>query len=90
MTLNIENPEVERLAAELARLTGETKTETIRKALEERRRRLAFQADPRQRGERFLRFLAEEVWPNLPAGSMGQRPTRDEEDEILGYGSEGV
>jgi antitoxin VapB len=40
MGLNIKNDEVERLASEIARKTGETKTEVIRKALLERRDRL--------------------------------------------------
>src|SRR6266446_5355278 len=40
MALNLKNAEVERLAAEVARLTGESKTEAIRRALDERRRRL--------------------------------------------------
>ena len=38
MALNIKNADVERLATEVARLTGESKTEAIRRALEERRR----------------------------------------------------
>ena len=41
MPLNIKNLEVERLAEEIARLTGESKTEAVRKALEERRTRLS-------------------------------------------------
>lgn len=40
MALNIKNQEVERLAAEVAKMTGETKTEAIRRALGERRQRL--------------------------------------------------
>lgn len=90
MALNIKNPEVERLTAELAAVTGESKTETIRKALEERKRRLAFQVVRRQRGAEFLRYLEREVWPSLPPSLVGRRPTRAEEDEILGYGPEGV
>ena len=39
MALNIKNPEVERLARELAALTGETITETVVKALRERLKR---------------------------------------------------
>ena len=90
MALNIKNVEVERLATELAMLTGESKTETIRQALEDRRRRLAFRVTRRIRGESFMRYLEEEVWPGLPAAVLGRRPTREEEDEILGYGPEGV
>lgn len=36
MALNIRNPEAEKLAADLAALTGESKTETVMKALKER------------------------------------------------------
>jgi antitoxin VapB len=36
MALNIRNPEAERLAADLAALTGESKTEAVTKALKER------------------------------------------------------
>ncbi len=89
MALNIKNSEVERLAAEVARLTGESKTEAIRRALEERQRRLkSGPAD--QRRARVLRFLEKHVWPTLPPNEMGRRLTRAEEDEILGYGKEGV
>ncbi len=90
MALNIKNRAVESLAAELADITGETKTEAIRKALEERKRRLAFQVVRRQRGESFLRYLEDEVWPSLPPELLGRRLSRAEEDEILGYGPEGV
>jgi antitoxin VapB len=90
MALNIKNAEVERLAADLVVLTGESKTEAIRKSLEELSRRLALQGTRRQRGASFLRFLEEEVWPTLPPDVLGHRPTRAEEDEILGYGPEGV
>lgn len=90
MALNIKNREVERLASELAHLTGETKTETIRKALEDRRRRIAYQEVALQRGESFLRYLEEEVWPGLDEKVLGRRPSRQEEDQILGYGPRGV
>jgi antitoxin VapB len=89
MALNIKNAEVERLAADVARLTGESKTEAIRRALEERRRRLRHvTAD--QRRARVLRLLEKKVWPTLPAGERGRRLTRAEEDEILGFGADGV
>ena len=31
-----------------------------------------------------------EVWPRIPADQLGRRLSRREEDEILGYGPEGV
>jgi antitoxin VapB len=89
MPLNIKNAAVERLAAELARLTGESKTETIRRALDERRRRLKGPS-AEERRERVLRFLKKDVWPTVPKGERGRRLTHAEEDEILGYGPGGV
>jgi len=89
MALNLKNPDVERLAAEVARLTGESKTEAIRKALEERRRRLGA-VSPRARRSRILRVLRRRIWPSIPKDHMGRRLTRAEEDAILGYGEDGV
>lgn len=89
MALNLKNPDVERLAAEVARLTGETKTEAIRRALEERRRRLKGPATAERRA-RVLRFLEAKVWPAVPKAQLGRRLSRQEEDDILGYGPGGV
>jgi antitoxin VapB len=90
MALNIKNDEVERLAAEIARMTGESKTEAIRRALVEQRQRLAYRVSPADRKARALRFLAEEVWPRIPEDQLGRRLSRDEEADILGYGPEGM
>ena len=89
MALNLKNKAVERLATEVARLTGETKTEAIRRALEERRRRLKGPSVDERR-TRVLKFLEEKVWPTIPADKLGRRPTRAEEDDILGFGPDGV
>jgi antitoxin VapB len=89
VALNLKNPEVERLAAEVARLTGESKTEAIRRALEERRARLKG-TSPADRRVRVLRFLRRTVWPKIPKGQLGRRLTRDEEEALLGYGPDGV
>ena len=59
VALNIKDPETERLAAEVAALTSETKTGAIRVALQERKERLAVQASRRSRSGRLRRFLAE-------------------------------
>lgn len=90
MPLNLKNPEVERLAAEVARITGETKTEAVRRALLERRRRLLFDEGSSNRAVRIRRYLETEVWPRVPKEELGRRLTRAEEDEILGYGEHGV
>lgn len=91
MSLNIKNPDVERLLDELVRLTGESKTEVVRKALEERRQRLALQIPIQQdETERILAFLEEEIWPQIPASVLGTRLSKEEEEAILGYGEHGA
>ena len=90
MALNLKNAEVERLAEEVARLTGETKTEAIRRALAERRQRLAYRQAFDRPATRVHAFLEHEVWPEVPETERGRRLTRSEEDKILGYGEGGV
>ncbi len=90
MALNIKNAEVERLAAEIARVTGESKTEAIRRALAERRARLSFRITGHSRSLRIRRFLEREVWSRVPEDQIGRAPDRAERERILGYGEEGV
>ena len=82
MALNIRNSETEQLAAELARRTGETKTEAVTKALRERLVRLR-----RGRGKRRL---ADEL--NEIAMRFASLPVLDPRtpDEILGYDDGGL
>jgi antitoxin VapB len=82
MALNIRNPEAERLAEELARVTGETKTEAVTRALRDRLTRL--------RRERTQRCLADEL--DEIALHCAGLPVRDQRaaDEILGYDEHGV
>lgn len=82
MSLNIRNPEAERLAAELAELTGETKTEAVRKALEDRLVQL--------RRARSGKSLADEL--DEIANRFASLPVLDDRpaDEILGYDGDGV
>ena len=89
MALNLKNDEVERLAAEVATMTGESKTEAIRRALQERQDRLKGRSVEQRRG-RILKFLEKKVWATLPEAERGRRLTRAEEDDILGFGPDGV
>lgn len=89
MALNIKDAETDRLAAEVAELAGETKTRAVKVALQERREKLRREATVEQRAERLRRFLEDEVWPLVPPEVRGKPLTREEEDEILGYGPEG-
>lgn len=90
MALNIKNAEVEQLIAEVAQITGESKTETVRRALIERRQRLAYRLGDRNPEARVRRFLETEIWPTIPPAELGRRLSEAEEDALLGYGSEGV
>ncbi len=90
MPVSVKNPEVERLISEVAALTGETKTEAIRKSLEERRERLRYLIANEDRAARISRFLTQELWPILPEQEVGRRLSREEEESLLGYGKEGV
>jgi len=82
MPLNIKNPEADRLARALAEKTGETITDAVIHALEERL--------IRTEGKRTFRSLKEEIdeigkrCAALP--DIDRRPA----DQILGYNSIGI
>lgn len=82
MALNIRNPETEKLAEALAKLTGETKTEAVTQALRDRLARL--------RRERTQKRLADEL--DEIALHCAQLPVLDPRtpDEILGYDEHGL
>ncbi len=82
MALNIKNTVVERLAAKLAQLSGESKTQAVLKALEERLERLS--------GEREAPDLLNDILDISKRCS--QLPDRDERspEEILGYDQQGT
>jgi antitoxin VapB len=90
MSLNIKNSDVEFLVDEIVRLTGESKTEAIRKALDERRRRLLAQTVTPRSEARLLAFLEDEIWSQIPPESLGRPLTKEEEEAILGYGEGGI
>ncbi len=90
MALNIKNPDVEQLAAEVAAMTGETKTEAIRNALKERRERLSYRMVRRDRKTDLLRFLETEIWSAIPKSVLGKKLSRAAEDRILGYDKKGI
>jgi len=90
MALNIKNREVERLATEVAKLANETKTEAIRRALEERRAKLESHESYEERLKRITDYFRKEVWPTLPPEVLGKTITKEEREEILGYGPDGV
>jgi antitoxin VapB len=90
MALNIKDPETERLAGEVAAMTGESKTKAIRSSLAERKDRLSYRVSRRNRREELLRVLEEEIWPIIPRALLGTKLSRREKERILGYGRDGV
>ena len=78
------------LIKRIQELTGESKNDVLTRSLDERLRRLTTPLDQSERKQRILHFLETSVWSSLPDAALGQRITQDQEDEILGYGPEGV
>jgi antitoxin VapB len=82
MALSIKNDETERLARQVARETGESLTEAIQRALQERWERLKA-----RRRNQVLAVQVEDLLRRVDA-----LPTLDfrSEDEILGYDEHGM
>jgi antitoxin VapB len=82
VALNIRHVETEKLAEEVAKLTGETKTEAVRRALLDRLARL--------RRDRARRALADEL--DEIATRCAGLPVKDDRpaDAILGYDDDGL
>lgn len=82
MAINIKDPATDRLARELAQETGESLTEAIRVAMEERLARVQRVRRRTDRGASLYRYI-----------ERGRaRKTLDDRsvDEILGYDSDGL
>ncbi|MBN1314008.1 MAG: type II toxin-antitoxin system VapB family antitoxin [Anaerolineales bacterium] len=90
MALNIKNRDVEAILDQVVSLTGESKTDAVRIALEERYRRLSLRLMAQRDDVRLLTFFEDEVWPHVPEEQLGTRLTKDQEEQILGYGELGV
>lgn len=82
VALNIRNVETEKLAAAIASITGETKTEAVTKALKERLENLK-----RRRSRKRLADELDEI-----AKHCASLPVRDKrgDDEIIGYDEKGL
>ena len=83
MALSVKDPETDRLAREVARLTGESLTETVRRALAERL--------DRERRKRGARGDAHKAVERIRA-RLRSAPVRDDRspEEILGYDEHGL
>ena len=89
MALNIKNREVEQLAAEVAGISGESKTEAIRLALLERKERLTAVGNRSPKLDRWQRFLRNRVWSQIPKDFLGRPISKQEREDNLGYGPDG-
>ena len=90
MALNIKNATVERLAADVAVLANDSKTEAIRRALMERKERLMAHRLKAGKRERLEPLLRNRIWPQIPTHVRGRRLSKRQREAILGYGPAGV
>lgn len=88
MPLTINDPEIERLARELAEATGQTITEAIRTALRERAERTSGNGGAESRP---IEEVFAEIWSDLPAAEWRRLPPdlTDRLDDYLYGGSSG-
>ncbi|MGD0013590.1 MAG: protein transcription factor [Bryobacteraceae bacterium] len=70
-------------------MAKETKTETTRRALAERKARLQVRRSAASKRARLEALLRTRIWPAIPGEILGSTITRDEEARILGYGPGG-
>ena len=78
------------LIREIAELTGESAEQVVLQALEERLARLSGPSSKAERKQHLLNLLETSVFRFAPRGQVGRTLTQEEQDEILGYGPEGV
>jgi antitoxin VapB len=102
MALNIKDKEAEALVSKIAALTGETETEAVRQAAQERLERLErsqclrsggdrrLDYDPKQDAETFEYWFETEIRPLLKEENRGKPITKAEREEFLGYRPGGV
>lgn len=84
MGLSIRSAEVDRPAAEVSAMTGESKTEAIRVALAERKARLIAAGGPDKRA-RAMQFLEQTVWPSVRPNALGKPVSKREVEKLLGF-----
>jgi antitoxin VapB len=87
LALNIRNPEANRLAAEVAALAGESKTDAVILALRERLQRLRSQQAAQPDAREILANRLDQI-----ALRCAGRPIRDQRaaEQILGYDASGL
>jgi antitoxin VapB len=88
MAMNINDTETEKLASEVAEMTGKTKEDAVREALREKKERLELRSGGKSRRD-LREFFEKEVWPLIPEEERRQPPwSKEEEEGFLGYSGE--
>jgi len=90
MALNIKNPEVVQLTTEVAQTGGRNQDGSHPPGANRAQGPSPIEGGRLNRKESLLQFLEREVWPHVPPGELGRTLTREEEDDILGFGPDGV
>ncbi len=78
---SIKSDRVADLLERITQRTGESKVEAVTVALEQRWQTLV----ARNRADRTLAWLEASVWPNLPEKVRGRAPSKEEQEDLLGY-----
>lgn len=82
MAINIKDPETDRLAREVAKKAGESLTDAIRNALQERLQRFAGRSAAPTKRDKLREILSRvDALPRLDSRT---------EDQILGYDESGI
>jgi hypothetical protein len=95
MALEIRDKETREMATEIAKRIGTSEEEAVRQALEEKRQRLRLRRrhDGGRRWrtyEEWEQMMEEKIWSKIPDELLDQPPmTKEEKEELLGYGPEG-
>ena len=79
--INLKSDRVATLLEQITQRTGETKVDVVARALEERLQEL----EAKDRGARTLTWLKTAVWPNLPQTERGEAPSKEAQEELLGF-----
>lgn len=78
---SIKSDHVADLIERIVSRTGESKVTAVTVALERRLEELEGDV----RAERTIDWLKTAVWPRLPAGNRGKAPSKEEQEELLGF-----
>ncbi len=84
--IHVKDPKIVRLATRLAALTGESRIEAIRTALEERMARLPGASAQNNRRAELVRVLGCGMSTMIRAGRRKTKLTAEEIQELLAYG----